>query len=276
MAEHVHRMEVTHMGKLGSSLLTFLFSVPVTAVGFMAIFGVPQMTPLSASPSDDIVIRDPYDQNPWENQQSAGQQTPQGQLQDAPPHHSMPAHGNASAPSWGQQNGMQQQQHIQTPDSAPQRALPPAHSLGNRIVDNAAPPASMGIPQQFPAQPATAGNLRTSNTQAGSVTHNPFNEMNSSRPSNTTETSVQLLTWHQASARLAELGIQKYHLERGGQEGNFLFVCLYRPADSPQVTHRFEAEGNDPLVATNQVISQIDNWIRKNYQANNSISGARF
>ncbi len=263
------------MGKFGSSLLTFLFSVPVTAVGFMAIFGVPQVTPLSASSSDDIVIRDPYDQNPWGQQQTSEQMAPQGQFQDAPPHHSLQGHNSLEgAPTWHQQNGTQPQPG-NSRGFVPESPQPSSNPFGNRTAGNSAPTSSLGSPQEFPNQPASLEGRHALNTQPGAPSHNPFSDINSGR-TNTTETSAQLLTWHQASARLAELGIQKYHLERGGQEGHFLFVCLYRPEHSPQVTHRFEAEGNDPLVATNQVISQIDNWIRKNYQENSSISGTRF
>ena len=38
----------------------------------------------------------------------------------------------------------------------------------------------------------------------------------------------------------------------------FLFACLYVHPSAPQVTHRFEAEANDPLLATNQGIEPGD------------------
>ena len=76
------------------------------------------------------------------------------------------------------------------------------------------------------------------------------------------------LSWQAASRKLTELGIEKYHLERGQNEGAFLFVCLFTPGDAPNVTHRFEAEAADPLQAVNQVLGEIDRWLQQRYAAN--------
>ena len=48
-------------------------------------------------------------------------------------------------------------------------------------------------------------------------------------PKNPSETGIQLLTWHEASTRLAELGIDKFQLEAGSSPGTFLFSCLFHP-----------------------------------------------
>lgn len=252
------------MGKIGSTILTFLFSIPITAVGLMAIFGVPQLAPLNASHNNEIVIRDPYEQTPWGS--SLGQPAGTSQQTDAPQYNAnQTPQASFEAPSWGQSGTT---------------STPPAtqgNPFGHRMLSQAPPIPPISTPQQFPNHPGqhpaqqpgmqgqpsfTSNNLQT---VSNSVQANPFaNGIPLNRP-NTTETSAQMLTWLQASARLSELGI-KYHLERGNEEGSFLFVCLYRPQDAPQVTHRFEAEGNDPLVAVNLAIGQVENWLQQQYR----------
>lgn len=73
------------------------------------------------------------------------------------------------------------------------------------------------------------------------------------------------LTWTEARRRLTELGIDQFHLEPGLQRDHYLFVCLFSPGDDPRVTHRFEAEAADPLMAVQDVLSQIDGWLSQRY-----------
>lgn len=71
--------------------------------------------------------------------------------------------------------------------------------------------------------------------------------------------------WRDASRQLQELGITQYHLERGHQQDTFLFVCMFSPGDNPQVTQRFEAEAQDPLAAVQDVLRQVDEWLRRRF-----------
>lgn len=280
------------MGKIASTLLTFLFSIPITAVGFMAIFGVPDIAQLNASPSDEIVIRDPYEQDPWnqqagdQNQLGTAQEFPQfsqNQIQKSAPSSQM----SNEAPAWGQQNPAPTQQ------APSNNGTTNSNPFGNHLTGHT-------MPSQPPAAPSTqpnpfANHSRTASAMTGAAMNhqpsasstmaasqppaspaNPFNSSGAigSRP-NTTETSAQMLSWTEASARLAELGI-KYHLERGDHEGSFLFVCLYRPQSNPHVTHRFEAEENDPIVAVNKAILQVENWLQEQYRLTNSATASRY
>ncbi len=269
------------MGKIGSTILTFLFSIPVTAVGFMAIFGVPPIAALNASPqNDDIVIRDPYDQNPWGNAFQGQEGKAPNSIQDAPPYN-------------GNQYG--DQRHSSNESTAPtsrpnlyfnDSQQPGSDRFKNDLVGGSEQRQPPSPPRQFPNQPVRTNDNRLAmnfGSNAPPVSHenaptngmrNPFaNDGSSSVRPNTTETSAQMLNWQEASARLTELGIKKYHLERGGQEGMFLFVCLYHPSDTPQVTHRFEAEGDNPLVAVNQVLAQVDGWLQQQYQESHKYGG---
>lgn len=272
------------MGKIGSTILTFLFSIPITAVGFMAIFGVPPIAALNASPkNDDVVIRDPYDQDPWGNSFHNQQQQIPNSSQDAPPYDGIQNRPHqhigieSNAPPQGRSNLFSEQPQ--------QRA---SNQFNNNLADNPEKSQLLSNPRQFPNQLLSTNDNRTasiSETNAHPAAHpkaptnemrNPFSPGRNSVRENTTGLSVQMLNWQEASARLTELGIKKFHLERGGQEGMFMFVCLYHPSETPEVTHRFEAEGNDPLVAVNQVLSQVDGWLQQQYQESHKYSGVSF
>lgn len=69
------------------------------------------------------------------------------------------------------------------------------------------------------------------------------------------------LTWQGAVARLNELEIRNFRLEPGLQPGQFVFICSYTPADRPRLSYRFEAEGNQPLIAVDKVLEQIEEWV---------------
>ncbi len=260
------------MGKIGSTILTFLFSIPVTAVGWMAIFGVPPIASLSASPKDDVVIRDPFETDQWGN--SFRTEQPRVKYEDAP---------QFTGSQFGDNQRIGNDSSV--PISRPEQLG--SHSFNNNPSINSTPSQPFPNARQVPNQPPSTNDNRHSfntETNAPPAAHantpangmqNPFaNESSSVRPG--TETSAQMLSWQEASARLTELGIKKYHLERGGEEGMFLFVCLYQPSDSPQVTHRFEAEGDNPLVAVNQVLSQVDGWLQKQYQESHKYTGVSF
>jgi hypothetical protein len=73
------------------------------------------------------------------------------------------------------------------------------------------------------------------------------------------------INWTQARRKLAELGIDRFHLEAGLEPDQFLFVCLFSPDGDSRVTQRFEAEAVDPLVAVEQVLTQIDGWLANRY-----------
>lgn len=69
------------------------------------------------------------------------------------------------------------------------------------------------------------------------------------------------LTWRAAVARLNALGIRDYRLSPGERPHQFHFSCFFTPADIPRITHRFEAEANQPLEAVEKVLDQVDVWL---------------
>jgi hypothetical protein len=73
-------------------------------------------------------------------------------------------------------------------------------------------------------------------------------------------TETQSMTWRQASQILNDLGVQTYSLSPGLSPGEFRFVCLVSSTDDPRISRRFESNSPDPLVAVEQVITQVKSW----------------
>ena len=278
------------MGNFGSSVLTFLLSVPLTAIAFMAIFGVPQVSPLVAAPNSEIVVRDPF-QDAWSSQPNQGHPSQYDQS------------SQTSAPQWGQpqqspqqtqpgSNNYQQNQNFgASPGSNLGQPAPPSANAAPAWPpqqEYQAPQPSprrnpfeglqMNTPQDntsFPganAQPAGPGTL----SGAPSTPHAP-NVIEKSdllqHPGNT-PTGIQLLSWEQAQKRLTELGISKYQITNGSEPGKFLVVCLFNPPTTPQVTHRFDAEGENPQATITELITKIEQWIADDYAAHAYASSA--
>ena len=68
------------------------------------------------------------------------------------------------------------------------------------------------------------------------------------------------MTWQQASQILNNLGVQSYSLSPGLNPGEFRFMCLVSSTDDPRISRRFESNSTDPLVAVEQVITQVKSW----------------
>ena len=279
------------MGKIGSSILTFLLSVPLTAVTLVAIFGVPQSAQLSAAPDEEVVLRDPFHEgDQWASDSQLGQPAQFRQPSASRPqlHFGESQAGESRAPAFGSaqtsQAGNSLGNHAPEwghPQNTPARdsySAPADHSSNSTQMRNpfAQQDAVGHTPESFRQQGHAAPNPATgfpvSYGDATTLASNESTHLGESRHI-PRETGIQLLSWQDAANRLADLGIENYHLESGANPGTFLFVCLYRPAATPSVTHRFEAEGNDPLVAVNQVITKVNDWIAGNY-ASQSYSNA--
>ncbi|WP_010584370.1 hypothetical protein [Schlesneria paludicola] len=84
-----------------------------------------------------------------------------------------------------------------------------------------------------------------------------------SRPSKRRELASEPLTWQSAVEKLNEFEIRSFRLEPGHQLGHFVFICSYTPPDTPRVSHRFEADADEPLKAVEKVLEQIVEWQKR-------------
>jgi len=264
--------------KIIGFLATLMLSIPLAAIGLMAVFGIPQLVPAngdSANPRDKV-IRGVREALNWAQSSSDEKNTEKtAEFDDAP------RFGGASSFS-GEENFQRQQAEERVAANAtssrifdipPQRNLdasPSAPAQKTAAITPNSPRHWSEIPawgtdRTRPAASSTSSSREFSSQSGPGVSTTPFAAESSSEM----EPHVPLMTWRQASLRLAELGVKNYHLERGNTEGTFLFVCTFSPGDAPHIVHRFEAQTDDPLLAVNQVLQQVDRWMRSRYAANN-------
>ncbi len=291
--------------KIASFLATLLLSIPLAAIGLMAVFGVPQVLP--AGPERDQVVRGIQNALSWRTETTSAQTNAIPAYEDAIPYGQQPG-----TPITDANAAVQNHSPFVSPNggtNAPQarlgaaneggpfggeRRIPPQDpfSSGNSSPATqpvvTASPTSMGSmgTSRSPFDSAPAHSIETRGLETRGVeasvrgpmtgeghgsASNPFNSpMNGMHQSGmNTAAAGATLTWRQASMKLADLGITNFHLERGATEGTFLFVCLYAPGDAPQVTHRFEAESDDPLLAVNRVLQQVDGWMQNRFARSN-------
>lgn len=275
--------------KAGSSFATFLLSVPVAAVGLMAVFGIPQFTQVIASPDETLVVRDPYEAQPRYGAHVDGDM--HGRYADG----DAPRHGDSSrggeAPRYDGREGFRSYDGTTSAGDGTRDRFSPRPPGASAISSPQGPsddpynvpqrPMPMGEHRQFAEssrqEPHWAADSRaSSNTNSTPPSSIPprFGSTPDDRLIPTSEPVPPALSWREASHKLAEMGIDHYHLERGVGEQSFLFVCLFTPRDAPHVTHRFEAETDDPLTAVNQVIGQIDTFLTGRFASDGFSGGA--
>ncbi|MEX2288617.1 MAG: hypothetical protein WD648_16080 [Planctomycetaceae bacterium] len=79
-----------------------------------------------------------------------------------------------------------------------------------------------------------------------------------SDPPATHQRAADKLTWRAAVQRLNKLGIRDFQLQPSDEPNVFHFSCSYTEAARPRVSHRFEAEAEEPLQAVHKVLTQIE------------------
>ncbi len=266
--------------RIGGTIATFLLSVPVSAAGLM--FGLPYLNQVINSPEAENVIRDPEALSMFRDMvrgQNSGSDAPEfsgtNLGQSASPWEEFPSDRlSQSQPEFGQ-------------NSAPQTELNQNQRWNQQVVHqehineadgnhNGMGPTSMTMTQPSQQLPRQGFSQQSPFTDSR-MSQIPGTPAISNSPIVTAASMTQesSLSWQQATRQLTELGIQDYHLERGHEEGAFLFVCLFSPGDSQNVKHRFESEASDPLIAVNQVLNQINNWLGERYTTNRSLSSGR-
>lgn len=212
--------------RAGSSIGTFLMSMPVSAMLLMGVFGVPRFAPGTGGESG------------WQNAK-----------QFLTSLASQPGEGPPVRPQFPGVPGSSTADSMAT--EAPQWGSP------------APAPHSNASAAEWPFSDQRDLSSRSSATSAGFDAH-PL--VSRSTPAATAPASI---TWQDARRRLADLGIDQFHLEPGLESDQYLFVCLLTPGTDERVTQRFEAEAGEPLAAVQAVLTQIDDWLAQQYAQDN-------
>ncbi|HET6423888.1 MAG TPA: hypothetical protein VFG20_09410 [Planctomycetaceae bacterium] len=230
-----------------SSLATVLLLIPILAVPMLAIFGVPQFTPVVASPFDEAKSRK-------KNDTEAPPFSPASRDTDS--FDQFASNATEDVPAWATDTTDHASQKL-----ADRRSRPRIQPVSREIAQ-AEPTAPSPFNSDMPAvggggTNAIPGSYRRPRQDLPTVDPSP------SKPTPRTIPVVAepQLTWNAAVQRLNGMGIRSFRLEPGNQPTQFLFYCSYTPRDNPRVSYRFEAEADDPLRAVERVLEQIDTWL---------------
>jgi len=267
--------------KIVGFFATLMLSIPLAAIGLMAVFGIPQLVPANGDSSGprEKVIRGVQDALSW-----AGGTNAQPSHQDAAGSDDAPAFGDGAHEhhsAHDDEHSHHDQTEAHTTNGATSSGIfgVPSQRDFNDLPTTA---SSAGTPSRTWDDTPRIGNDRRDQLAAVTApaqsmpdrmrvgrSQEPQIPAASRQRQSGLDRQTPLLTWRQASLRLTELGVRNYHLERGTASGTFLFVCTFSPGDAPHVVHRFEAEMDDPLLAVNEVLQQVDQWMQSRYAATN-------
>ena len=228
--------------KAGSSIGAFLLSLPVSAMLMMMVFGVPRFSPGTQGSTGWEQAREWI--GAWQGQPGTRQdEFRQGGLDQARTESADPfarvqrGAGTGEAPRWGDGDDPRRPTRAGASDAAHDSRWP------------------FGDSATFDSPRDAAGHVSPSRGLEGDESGRRGQGAFDSTP----------LTWSGARRKLADLGIERFHLEPGLDRDEYLFVCMFTPGDDPQITQRFEAEAGDPLEAVRQVLTQIDGWLAERY-----------
>src|SRR5690606_10232719 len=226
--------------KQGGSLATLLLAIPLSAIPLMAVFGIPEFTPLSAATQEssppDLVRQPMASFDPPTDSTATSDERNRRAAGDL----LSPAPARRPQDSAGLQ-----QKGVVGESSVAVTAAPHAATA------SASAPSARSQPSPRPMQTAAP--------------------QPSIRPLATAETALAPaatasgLTWREATRKLEEVGITDYRLERGDSSDRFLFVCRFSPGGDERIVQRFEAEAAEPLAAVENVLAQVDHWLQHRF-----------
>ncbi len=231
-----------------STIAAFLMSIPLSAIGLMAVFGIPQMAPGSllqkglgqGSSQEEDVLRGDYFDDEEEAPASRRRRSRSSARSEA-----------ESAPAFDE--GMETDRRAEAP-SRPGRTT----AWNDQVEAN----DDRGGVNPFASRPRATpprNEAALETAEAGGTARERITSPHTD------------LTWKSARNRLTELGVTHFHLERGSTDDSFLFVCMFSPGDDPRVTRRFEAEAPEPLAAVDGVLGQIDTWMQRRFASQSSV-----
>jgi len=275
---------------------TILMLIPLVAVPMLAIFGIPEISPVKKSALNE--------NDSFGSEGSANSQVEEISF-DASSHEiDLGGEGNLAGRSRSHQNRAGSESPFEKMAASPKGSmdreewLPPAGALEGWELE---PAPSQREPDQkmvdmtsagqvpiqplnnSSIQPASFDGAQPSSNEAGPFGQeirqvgneiNPFEQTSPADQAVANEVDKQFrlraetmlrrdpATWSAAVQKLNELGIRDYRLKPGDRPNEFLFSCSYSQPHNPRISRRFEAEALDPLKAVIRVLQQVDEWNR--------------
>jgi hypothetical protein len=276
-----------------SVMMTLLLLVPISAVPLMAIFGVPQFTPIVSSPLDETDDEE-WDRPARKKSRSATVEAADDEEIDAAdesldwtddaPQRPRPLKKLRSktrsnpqpsdedvelsfAESDGYDDAKPSRKSRSSGVKTPVDSLDEESSIqlaSNEVADDELPFAESAMHEEV-EEPAVLTDSAVEakipgyrrQKSASRLEANPSEGKPSSKKKKTAP-PTEALSWQKLTQRLNEYGIRNFRLESGEQPGEFSFTCTYTPSNSPHVTRKFEAIADDPLKAVAKVLAQVE------------------
>ncbi len=254
--------------KSGGSFATILLALPLTAIALMGVFGVPEFASVIASPDRSDLQRRPFDgrsdNRDYDPYYDARRDDPRESGFDPrrdPFADDAPTFGASSPAPARRADDRNRYYPGDRPAERYAEAAPDAryaHASASPAADRAYDGRANNVPNGNPF-------MTSASSESRPTARADHRSPNWDDRTTATTTTSQAMDWRGAARRLADMGIDRYHLERGSTPDSFLFVCLVTPSDNSNVTHRFEAEHTEPLAAVSQVLQQVEGWLQQRY-----------
>ncbi len=242
----------------GNPLPTLMLTLPLVAIPLMAVFGVPQFVPVIAS----SVSEDDQKQERHKvlRQKGVGESIASTTLIAANSSHRLESTSEDSLNDLFRPSGHSRPEsrpiHVEKTETVESIGLRPSLTAAHKDLSDLFGPDAE-TPNFVDLRPTDQA---TSHNQPLAIPAS----YQTQRASTTSKTSSSDgLTWRRAVQRLNELGIHKFRLEPGRDNGDFYFACEFSPDQDSRITRRFEAESSEPLQAVQLVLRQIDDWTRR-------------
>lgn len=245
--------------RAGSTVLTFLMSIPVAAVGLMAVFGVPPLSSVIAASRGNHDINLGFEED---DRSTRSGRSERGTTDE-------------EAPSWSDSDSETDLGSVTDIESdeterddlgfsrseskgGRKRSSSPLADARSSESDNDA----LRFDDEKPETEKSSSKSRGLKRDAA----NPFPE---DAPTSSRGSRVSM---KESLKKLNSLNVKKYHLVPGSEPNTWLFVCMFAPGDDQKVIHRFESEDADPDQAVAKTVEQIDAWLLKRFKDNTSLS----
>lgn len=253
-------------------LTSMLMLVPMLAIPFLAILGIPQFIPAVASPTPYSQANDRYH---FTERRVAQSDALLDRIIDVPSAYDIDllqptssfrnatgddARAKQLASQW--RDPLARKSKTRLGETSPRVDLPQpirqaangSHVVESPVVDSTgfARGDTSTIQQVGATTKIEDRDLESIRYQRQSVSSIETVERNGSR---------QRLSWSQAAQLLDRMGIRKYQLTPGAMLGEFQFTCSVTSVDNPRISREFQAESTDPLVAVENALVQVDDWM---------------
>ncbi len=239
--------------RAGSTILTFLVSIPVAALGLMAVFGVPPLSNVLAAPRG---LSD-FDREDGRRTRRSSAAEEWDKVEEAPPFEDDQATVDLGDKA---SEGLDALGFRDVGFGKDRDSDPPRSDRKSLFSSRNKEATQTALEEEAPVEPSLKPSRKPA--RSGLLPNRGFADVGSL----TTREGGTPSSMKEALKKLNMLEVKTYHLKPGVEPDTWLFVCLFTPGDDTRVVQRFEAEEADPELAVNEVLGQIDAWLAQRWK----------